>query len=70
MAGMLEAVTLTEADPNGSSSSKTERKKRLFVICNSCYWSASSLPTRKDDIAKCPECRGAISGFPLSADKA
>jgi len=67
---MLEAVTFSEAYLSLSSGKNAERKKRLFLICESCYWTATSLPTRKDDVARCPECQGSIVGLPLSDDEA
>jgi len=67
---MLEAVTLSEGYLSLSYSENAEQKKRLFLICDFCYWTATSLPTRKDDAERCPECQGSIVGLPLSDDEA
>ena len=67
---MLEASLVSECrDGVNTDDELSRRKKRLFLLCDSCYCSASALPTRKDDPFACPECHRPISILPLSDDE-
>jgi len=64
---MLEGnLLVADVSPSESIVVKLSgRKKRLFLVCDYCYWSASALPTRRFDLSACPECTRPISSLPL-----
>ena len=66
--GMLEGDALVSEPAVGDNPTNklSGRKKRLFLVCDYCYWSASALATRKDDPFACPACHKPISSLPLS----
>ena len=44
----------------------TLRLPRQFLICDFCFWAASSISTRRHDIVRCPQCEAVISRIPLT----
>jgi len=42
-----------------------EQKRRLFVICDNCFWVASATDAEKFDATSCPLCNERISSSPL-----
>ncbi|HEY7734988.1 MAG TPA: hypothetical protein VIB07_09370 [Nitrososphaera sp.] len=44
----------------------SQRLSRRFLICDFCFWCASAIRNKRDDIASCPRCRRAISEIPLA----
>lgn len=44
----------------------TQHKRRLFVICDECFWVASALDADKFDATSCPLCNKRISCTPLT----
>ena len=43
--------------------------QRMFIICDDCYWCASSLSTAKLELVNCPQCNRRLSELPLSLDE-
>ena len=41
-------------------------RKRLFLICDDCYWCASAIKTRLVEIDSCPQCQKQVSSIPLT----
>jgi hypothetical protein len=39
---------------------------REFLICDYCFWAASSISSRRRDINTCPRCDEVISRIPLT----
>ena len=66
--GMQEGISLVSEgrEAENPPSNPTGPKKRLFLVCDFCYWSASALTTRRDEPFACPECHNPISSLPLS----
>ena len=63
---MLEGnILITDKNPREGIAGRSERK-RLFLVCDYCFWAASALPTRKIDLFACPECSKPISSMALS----
>lgn len=42
------------------------QKRRLFVICDNCYWVASVTDTDKFEATLCPLCNKHVSSTPLA----
>lgn len=42
-----------------------ESMNREFLICDSCFWAASSLSFRRADVLDCPQCEKVLSRIPL-----
>ena len=47
----------------------TKLGQRMFIICDDCYWCASSLGTAKLELVNCPQCNRRLSELPLSLDE-
>ena len=47
----------------------TKLGQRMFIICDDCYWCASSLSTTKLELVNCPQCNRRLSELPLSLDE-
>jgi len=47
----------------------TKLGQRMFIICDDCYWCASSLSTAKLELVNCPQCNRRLSELPLSLDE-
>ena len=47
----------------------TSEQKRLFVICESCFWVASVIDADKFGIISCPLCNKPLSSTPLANDE-
>lgn len=52
-----------------SARPQVKRQKRLFVICDDCYWCASALSERYFDAVTCPMCNKGVSSIPISRDE-
>jgi hypothetical protein len=39
---------------------------RQFLICDFCFWAASSISTRRRDVLTCPQCSAEVSRIPLA----
>ena len=50
--------------------SVVEFKERLFIICDDCFWCASTINTRIHHVDSCPQCQKAISSLPISTNEA
>jgi len=37
-----------------------------FLICDYCYWAASSIGSRLRDVVTCPQCDALVSRIPLT----
>jgi len=48
---------------------QVKQKKRLFIICDDCYWCASALSQRYFDYVICPKCDMPLSFLPISNDE-
>src|SRR5574341_811082 len=48
---------------------QVKQQKRLFIICDDCYWCASALCQRYFDSVTCPECDKPLSLLPISNDE-
>jgi hypothetical protein len=46
-----------------------QQQKRLFVICDDCFWVASALGTRYSNPVACPLCGRPLSSLPISNDE-
>jgi hypothetical protein len=44
-------------------------RKRLFLICDDCFWVASAIAARYSDPVECPTCGRALSSLPISVDE-
>jgi hypothetical protein len=44
----------------------SQQKRRLFVICDDCFWVASAIDADKFDATSCPLCCKHISSTPLA----
>src|SRR5213594_3523779 len=51
------------------STESTRLGQRMFIICDDCYWCASSLSTAKLELVNCPQCNRRLSELPLSIDE-
>lgn len=45
---------------------QVKKQKRLFVICNDCFWVASAVSSRYFDPITCPMCGRPLSSLPIS----
>ena len=45
---------------------QVKKQKRLFVICDDCFWVASALSARYFDPTTCPMCGRPLSSLPIS----
>jgi hypothetical protein len=48
---------------------QVKQQKRLFLICNDCYWCASALAERFFNPVSCPQCGRALSSLSISNDE-
>ena len=48
---------------NIDTSSKVSRQ---FLICDSCFWAASAIATRRHNVMTCPQCDAVLSCIPLA----
>jgi hypothetical protein len=48
---------------------QVKQQKRLFVICDDCFWVASALNARYSDPVACPACGKPLSSLPISNDE-
>jgi len=48
---------------------QVKQRKRLFVICDDCFWIASALSARYSDPVTCPTCGRPLSSLPISIDE-
>lgn len=48
---------------------QVKQQKRLFVICDDCYWCASALSQRYFDPVTCPQCHRPLSLLHISNDE-
>jgi len=48
---------------------QVKQQKRLFIICDDCYWCASGLSKRYSDLVTCPQCNSPLSSLPISNDE-
>jgi len=46
-----------------------KQQKRLFLICDDCFWVASAVSERYIDPVSCPMCHKQISSLPISIDE-
>jgi hypothetical protein len=46
-----------------------KQQKRLFVICDDCFWVASALGTRYSNPVACPLCGRPLSSLRISNDE-
>jgi hypothetical protein len=44
----------------------SERKRRLFMICDNCFWVASLIDADKFDATSCPMCNKQVSSTPIA----
>jgi len=44
----------------------SEQKRRLFVICDDCFWVASAIDSDKFGATSCPLCSKRLSSTPLA----
>jgi hypothetical protein len=63
MSSRLDAAVIT-------TSTAAEFKLRLFIICDNCFWCASTINTRLHDLDTCPQCGKAVSSLPLCNNEA
>jgi hypothetical protein len=67
----LNANTPTDSNDGGTATSPIGRisKKIDFLLCNSCFWCASSLNLRSFGVKECPSCNeNTIERMPLHAN--
>jgi hypothetical protein len=43
----------------------SKRSPRLFLMCDFCFWAASAINSRRQDIVTCPQCEQQLSSIPL-----
>jgi hypothetical protein len=43
-----------------------KQQKRLFVICDNCFWCASAINTHQFEVNSCPECNNPVSLLPIA----
>jgi hypothetical protein len=48
---------------NIDNSSKLSRQ---FLICDSCFWAATAITTRRHNVMTCPQCDAVLSCIPLA----
>src|ERR1700752_961245 len=48
---------------------QVKQQKRLFIICDYCYWCASAVSQRYFDPITCPQCRRPLSVLHISNDE-
>ncbi|MEO9321718.1 MAG: hypothetical protein ABI361_13710 [Nitrososphaera sp.] len=61
MPSLLEEIEA--CGPSDEFSSDTPATVREFLICDYCFWSASS--TKSDSIARCPLCSDNLTHLPI-----
>jgi hypothetical protein len=49
-----------------STKPQVKRQKRLFMICDDCFWVASAISARYFDPVTCPMCDKPLSSLPIS----
>lgn len=47
----------------------SQQKRRLFVICDECFWVASAIDADKFDATSCPLCNRRISSMSLAENE-
>jgi hypothetical protein len=47
----------------------SEKGRRLFVICDNCFWVASAIDAHKFDATSCPLCSKRICSTPLAENE-
>jgi hypothetical protein len=62
----LEMSSLVQINPSLDS---LGQKKRLFIICDDCFWCASALDTRPADIDSCALCARPVSSLPIGQNE-
>ena len=63
MSSRLDAAVIIASSP-------PEFEQRLFVICDDCFWCASAINIRMQNLDSCHRCGKAVSSLPLSTDEA
>jgi hypothetical protein len=48
---------------------QVKQQKRLFIICDDCFWVASALSARYFDPVVCPICDKPLSSLPISNEE-
>jgi hypothetical protein len=48
---------------NIGNSSKLSRQ---FLICDSCFWAATAITTRRHNVMTCPQCDAVLSCIPFA----
>ena len=63
-----------EVDPNlflitETTKPQLKHQKRLFMICDDCFWVASAVAARYFDLVTCPVCGKPLASLPLSENE-